>query len=346
MRQRLNEKPKSILIVKLGAVGDCIHTLVAARVLRRRFPECTLGWLVEGKSKDVVLGHPDLDHVHVWNRKQSSADFFSGHPLRAKSEIDRVIHEIRGVGYEVAIDFQNLLKSGYFTRRSGAELRIGFDRLREGNFLFTNRRVTADAFSGHMVRRYLALLAPLGVEVKDDPPAVPIAVSDDDRQVVDSWWHDTLSAEERVVAINPAASLTRKLWPLSRYAEVADRLREQFGCRPLLIWGPNEQELVDEVAAQMKQEVLLAPPTTIKQLAYLFSRCTLYVGNDSGPMHLAAAMGIGVVGLFGPSDPRRVGPWTSKGRAVEPDEPFRKGRSMEGIDVERVVVAAAELLEK
>ena len=156
------DRPRSILIVKLGAVGDCIHTLVAAHVMRLTWPEITLGWLVEGKSKEVVLGCPDLNRVHVWNRRQTSADLQAGRAGRAWAEVRRVIAEMRAERYEIAIDFQNLFKSGFFAWQSGARRRIGFERLREANFLFMNDWVRAPR-DGHMVERYLDLLKPLGL---------------------------------------------------------------------------------------------------------------------------------------------------------------------------------------
>lgn len=336
--------PQSILIVKLGAVGDCIHALVAAHALRRAWPGITLGWIVEGKSKEVVLGHPDLDHVHVWNRRRSSVDLRAARPRQAWAETRRVIEEMREVGYEIAVDFQNLFKSGFFAWQSGARRRLGFERLREGSFLFMNdwRRVPR---GGHMVERYLKLLEPLGLKVEDRPPAVPIFVPEDKKKAADDFFAGQIPPGAKVVAINPAASLSRKVWPAERYAEAADLLARELGLLPLIIWGPGEEALANRVLHEMKAPGILAPRTTIKELAHLLSRCAVYVGNDTGPMHLAAAMGIAVVGLFGPSDPRRVGPWTARASAVEPPRPFSKNRRMEEITVEQVARAAAELLE-
>ncbi len=335
---------RSILIVKLGAVGDCIHTLIPLRALRLAFPQARIGWLVEGKSKEVVIGHEDLDLVHVWNRKQASRDFFAGHPLRAWSEIRRVINEMRAAEYEVAIDFQNLFKSGFFAWQSGAPTRIGFSRLREGNFLFTNRRVPAGNAVGHMVERYLKLLERLGISDDNPPPAKPIFIPEEKKTVVDEYWHKHVGTK-KIVALNPAASHSFKLWSPERYAAVADRLAHDHGAQSMIIWGPGEERLAHNILDQMRTPGLLAPPTTIKELAYLLSRCAMYVGNDTGPMHLAAAMGIAVVGLFGPTEERRVGPWTARARAVTPPEPFSKKRRMDAITVEQVVQAAGELLE-
>jgi len=336
---------KRILIVKLGAVGDCLHAMIALRVLRRHLPNAVLGWVVETKSEQVVAGNPDLNHLHVWRRKETSRLLKEGRLGAAWRSIHEVVEEIREVGYDTAIDFQNLFKSGFFARRSGAITRIGFARLREANFLFTNRRVQPRPDEIHMVRRYLALLRPLGIEENGFPPAVPVVVPKQDHAVIDEFFAAKVPEGRPVVAFNPAASLPRKLWPAQRFAEVADRLAETHRIVPLVIWGPGEEGLVAEFRSHAKSPVWTAPRTTLKELAYLLARCTLYVGNDSGPMHLAAAMGCAVVGLFGPTDPRRVAPWTPRAVCVEPGEPFSKTRRVDGIVGEQVVRAATSLLE-
>ena len=340
------DAPRRILIVKLGAVGDCLHTLIAVRELRRRFPEVRIGWVVETKSREVVAGHPAIDHLHVWDRKRTVAEWKKGNYRAGWQILSAVWQEIRAVGYDTAIDFQNLFKSGLFACRSGAPRRIGFRRCREANFLFTNLRVRPRPEQPHMVRRYLSLLEPLGVTVTDDPPAEPIVVPVDKKKAVDEFFAVRVSAGKTVVAFNPAASLPRKLWPIERFAEVADRLAETFDVLPLLIWGPGEEPLVEAMRGRMKREALVAPPTGIQELAHLLGKCALYVGNDSGPMHLAAAMGAAVVGLFGPTDPRRVAPWTKRSLAVEPFEPFHKRRRLDGITTDQVYRAAATLLER
>ena len=339
-------EPKRILIVKLGAVGDCLHGLSAVGALRLVRPDAEIDWLVETKSQEVVLGHPDLNRVHVWNRRAAAADMKKGQVGAAWSTIREVVAAVRAVGYDAAVDLQNLFKSGFFTLRSGAPLRIGVGRPREGNFLFMNKWVRPREADYHMVRRYLALLAPLGVDPTVAPPPPAIFIPADKMRVADEFFIDDVPAGRPVVAINPAASLPRKVWPADRFAAVADRLVETFGVKPLLIWGPGEEPAVAAVRRAMKREALVAPRTSLKELAHLLSKCVMYVGNDSGPMHIAAAMGAAVVGLFGPTDPRRVAPLGPNVRAVEPFEPFSQSRAVDGIAVAQVYTAAAQLLEK
>ncbi len=339
-------EPRRILVVKLGAVGDCLHTLSAVRVLRRRFPEAEIGWLVETKSQEVVLGHPDLTRVHVWNRKSASAELRKGSVGAAWATVRATVAELRAARYDAAIDFQDLFKSGFFAWRSGARLRIGFARPREANFVFTNEWVRPREQDYHMVRRYMALLAPLGVDAAEAPLPASMFIPDDKKAVADEFFAREVPAGRPVVAINPAASLPRKIWPAERFGAVADRLCETFRVVPLLIWGPGEEPFVAAVRRAMKQESLVAPRTSIKELGRLLGKCALYVGNDSGPMHIASAMGAAGVGLFGPTDPRRVAPWSPNFRAVEPFEPFAKHRPVDGISVDQVYHAAAQLLEK
>ena len=293
-----------ILIVKLGAVGDCVHALYALGALRQKYPDATIGWAVEEKSSQIVLGQPALDEVHVISRKKGWMKWLAD----AK--------DVRRVRYDTAVDLSNLLKSGWVTRRSGARLRIGFDRWREGNFLFTNRRIRSR--KGHMIERYHNLLAPL--EVGDLPPKVQIVVPEFKQIKMNAFVKDELGGGDPIVALNPHASWPDKRYPPDRYGVVADKLAES-GARVLLLWGgKSEFQAVKELAGSMISQPVIAPPADLQELYHLLSLCTIYLGNDTGPMHMAAAAGIGVVGLFGPTDPERVGPWTDKKRIVTAPE--------------------------
>ncbi len=303
----------SVLIVKLGAVGDCVHTLYALRALRLAFPKAKIGWVVEGKSAGVVKGHPDLDEVIVFPRKEISAALKAGKIGDAIGAYRRFVKDLRGVKYETAVDFQNLFKSGFAARASGARQRIGFRRLREANFLFTNRWIKPYPGARHAIEKYFSLLRPLGIDkIPDD---VHIHVPDEKKEAVDLFWRENNLHKKRVVAVNPEASWPNKKLGADKYARAIDELAAQ-SIQSVIIWGPKEEQSAQSLRGACRAKPLLAPPTDIKELYYLLSRCDAYLGNDSGPMHMAAAAGIGVAGVFGPSDPDRVGPWTERGIVV------------------------------
>ncbi|MCB1154096.1 glycosyltransferase family 9 protein [bacterium] len=309
----------SILIVKLGAVGDCVHTLYALRALREHYPDARIGWVVETKTSAVVDGHPDLDEVIVFPRKQISMSIKAGQWSEARRRLAAFRRELRAKKYDVAIDFQNLFKSGLVTWFSGATTRIGFRKIREANFLFTNQRIDASNVS-HAIEKYFALLAPLGV--RGIPGGVGMKIRDEDKVVADEYFKAHSLAGVPVVAVNPGASWVNKMLPAAEYARAIDRLQDA-GAKCVLIWGPGEESLVVDVTNDCETEPLVAPATNLKELSYFLSRCAAYLGNDSGPMHMAAMAGCAVVVPFGPSDPRRVGPWSDKGAPVTIDLPCR-----------------------
>ncbi len=304
----------SFLIVKLGAVGDCVHTLYPLRALREAYPDARIGWVVEDKSAGVVEGHSDLDEVIIFPRKAISLERQNGGLLAAGALLVDFQRDLQRRGYERAIDFQNLFKSGYVAWVSGAKRRIGFRKLREANFLFTNQRIPSEGT--HAIEKYMSLLWPFGIW--KIPESVTIHVPEKKKEAGDRFFEQHGLANSKVVAVNPGASWDNKRLESKKYAEAIDRLAED-GVRSVLCWGPGEEHLVEEIRPLCGSGPLVAPETDIKELFHLLGRCDLYLGNDSGPMHLAAAAGIGVAAVFGPSDPGRVGPFTQKRAIVRAD---------------------------
>ena len=339
-----------ILIVKLGAVGDVVHTLPSLRSLRKAFPDAFIAWVVEEKSKDVIIGNPDLDEVIVFERKKIQRGFKSlkdiGSSIR---DISDFLKRLRGHSFDIAIDFQTLFKSGLITYLSGAPKRIGFDKWRELNRLFTNKRVKS--VKEHVVDKYLDLVEATGVSI--DPTPVKIVYSSEDAAYIDDFLakvglakkHENPPApqsppvkggevfnipsplvgegqgeggKKRWVALNPGASWPSKLWGGDRYAAVCDKLADA-GIPVVIIWGPGEEGLVDGILESVKVRPIVAPKTSIKQLACLLESAGLYVGGDTGPLHMAVAMGTQVVGIYGPSDPKRNGPYGEGHRVLQAD---------------------------
>ncbi len=308
----------SLLIVKLGAVGDCVHVLYALRALRSAYPNAKIGWVVEEKSRGVMDGHPDLDELFVFPRKEISTHLMAGRLIAAIRAYRDFRRDIRKECYQVVIDFQNLFKSGLVALSSGGRKRIGFWKLREANFLLTNHWVNTYPNALHAIEKYFCLLRPLGIE--KIPESVQVYVPPEKMEVGDRFWIENDLSGRRVVAVNPEASWPSKKLELEKYAETIDALGET-GVKSLILWGPKEKESAENLRSLCRSEALLAPATDIKELYYLLKRCDVYLGNDSGPMHLAAAAGIGVAAVFGPSDPGRVGPWTDKGIVISSKTP-------------------------
>jgi lipopolysaccharide heptosyltransferase II len=337
-----------ILIIKLGAIGDVIHSLPVASTLRSRFPKSHLAWAVEERAAPVLEGNPDLDASILFERRRLAG-------LSAVSYMSEWVRSLRTERFDCVLDLHNLFKSGIMAYFSGAPLRVGFRKLREGNFIFMNRWIRPAPEHRHAVEKYLCLLGPLGVRESEWVLRFPLQWSHPDESRIDRFWSDSgLGPDEPVAAVNPGANWPSKRWGPLRYAEIADRLSKRHGIRPLILWGPGERPLAEAVAAAMTEKAVLAPETTLKQLMVLIGRCRMLIGGDSGPLHIASALGVPTVALFGPSDPARNGPYGNGHEIVRSDRPpaahwevkERGDRWMDAIAVDRVDEAVRKQIRR
>jgi lipopolysaccharide heptosyltransferase I len=336
------DAPRSIVLVKLSAIGDVLHGVPAAVALKRAFPAARIGWVVEGRSADVLAGHPAIDHLFRLPRGWMKS-------WQAVQSLRRQLGDFRA---DVAIDMQGLLKSGIATWLSGAAVRIGHARpeSREGAWLAYNRTVPATA--AHVVDRNCGLLAPLGVREAApafDMPAWPVS-----RHRVQEWL-TTLRLPSAPVVINPAAGWPSKIWAEDRFAAVARILRERHGLTSIIAWGGDrERAAAERIVAAAGQAAVIAPPTSLQDLGELCRQARLVISGDTGPLHLAAAVGTPCVGLFGPVPADRNGPYGAGHVTVEPPAALRPAwadrktdmLAMAGIDVESVAAAVRRTLAK
>jgi lipopolysaccharide heptosyltransferase I len=333
-----------IVIVKLSSLGDVVHALPIVPALRRALPDAHLTWVVEAREYALLRDHPDLDAVvpvdtRLWRR----LIWRPGGVLQVLGKIGRLRERIRRASFDVAIDLQGLIKSGLLTAYTGAPVRIGFaaGRCRERwNVLFTNRHVTPPARACHVVEQYLALLAPLGVEPGPAEFHVPVPAPAERR--IEEWLlKEGVKPGDRLVAINPGAGRPEKRWAVVRWSALAERLATEAGARPLLLWGPDEAHMAREISLALTgHSALLAPPTDLGELAALLKRCHLMIASDTGPLHLAAALGTPCLGLFGPTRAERNGPYGPRCRGLQSAD-----GTMAGLDVDAVFEAARGMLE-
>jgi len=334
--------PRAIVLVRLSAIGDVLHGVPTAAALRHAFPTARIGWAVEGRSADVLAGHHAIDHLFRLPRGW----------LRSPRAVLRLRRQLRWFGAEVAIDLQGLFKSGVATLLSGARMRIGHARptSREHSWLAYTHPVKATAT--HVVERTCELLAPLGLAVPTpafEMPRWPVS-RDRVRQ-----WLDSLRLSASPVLLNPGAGWASKRWPTERFAAVARVLYRRRGEPAIVVWGGAEERgLAEKIAAESFGAALVAPETSLQDLGELCRTSRLVISGDTGPLHLAAAVGTPCVGLFGPVPASRNGPYGAIHACVEPPLSLRPAWddrktdtvSMGGIDVERVVEAAQSILAR
>jgi lipopolysaccharide heptosyltransferase I len=305
----------NILIVKLSSIGDIVHTLPALAQLRRAFPEAHISWVVERAMADLLRENPMLDEIlevdtRTWRRQWL-------HPT-TWTEIRAALARLRRRRYDLGFDFQGLMKSGIVLWLSGAERRIGFEAaaLKErASRIFLTEMVAVPA-EGHVIERNLALVR--HVVGGDGPPPVyefPLAISEGDRRVVEEQL-EALDIGDFAL-LNPGGGWAAKRWAPEKYGAIADFLWERYGWVSLVPFGPGEAALAQAVARAARWGKAIPFPCTLKQLAVLADRARLFLGGDTGPLHLAAARGTPIVALYGPTSARRNGPFHPDDQVVE-----------------------------
>jgi heptosyltransferase I len=304
-----------LLIVRLGAMGDIIHTLPAAAALRAAFPAATLGWVVEqrwaellGTSSALRLGprspgRPLVDHLHTVNTKGWRTSMTSAETWK---QIAAAAREVRDQGYEVAIDFQGAIRSALIAKLSRANTIYGFERPREtlARTVY-DRRVSARG--AHVIEQNLSLAEEVAGRAL--APAGAVFPSD---EVSAREWERRLQDQRigKFALLNPGAGWGAKQWPAERYGQVA-RALETDGFTPIVNSGPGEEDLARAVR-QASNDAAVVVTCSIIQLIALTRRASLFIGGDTGPLHLAAALAVPVVGIFGPTDPARNGPFGTR----------------------------------
>ena len=287
---------KRLLVVRLGSFGDLIHTLPAVAAVRRgHHADLEIDWLVDAAHAGFLALVPAITNVVA----------LGGRTIAAWLEARRTLKARR---YDVAADFQGLIKSAALARLSGARRVVGFDRssLREpAAAVFYSERVTVGE-RGHVIEKNLRLAASLGARAGG--LEFPIA------QVESAGAHAAQAAAGGPYALlNPGAAWPNKRWPPDRLAAIARLLRERHGLASIVLWGPGEADAAQVVVAQSAGAARLAPETTWTDVLALARGAKLIVSGDTGPLHLAAAVGVPAVALFGPTNAGRNGPW------IEPD---------------------------
>ena len=335
----MSAAPRSIALVKLSALGDVVHATPVAEALADAFPSARLTWIVERRAAALLQGHPRLAEVvtidtRAWRRVRTP-----GAALALAGTLRGLRRHLRTLRFDVALDLQGLVKSGVVTAATGAPLRIGFAtgfRRERLSGLFANRHVTPPPSARHVVEQYLALLEPLGVHAPRVVFRLPAREAAEGR--VDELFAESgLKPHGRVVVLNPGAGKAAKRWPVERFHELATRLAREASARVLVLWGPGEEAAARAIAEA--PGAVLAPPTDLETLIAIVRRASVVVAADTGPLHVAAAVGVPCVGLYGPTSAVRNGPYGAGHRTVSAPDGH-----MTAIDVPPVLAAARELL--
>jgi len=343
-----------LLIVRLSAMGDIIHTLPAAQALREAFPHAMIGWLIEERWAELLCApraprrgprsaqRPLADWVHTVNLTGWRKSLFT---ISTLQQIAKVWNDVRAVRYQVAVDLQGAIRSAVLARWSGARVLYGAAEPRESpaSMWYTRRAI---ARGTHVIEQNLSI-ADAVAHQKFNAPRLEFPRDVEAEQRMDQRL--TEAGIGQFAILNPGAGWGAKRWPPERYGQVARALAEG-GVPSILNCGPGEDDLAR--AAQAASEGAAHPiKCSITELIALTRRAKLFVGGDTGPLHLAAALQVPVVAIFGPTDPARNGPYGTRSIVLRnPESPTTHARRMapdEGmleISSEAVVSAARSLL--
>ncbi|HZR46786.1 MAG TPA: glycosyltransferase family 9 protein [Candidatus Manganitrophaceae bacterium] len=327
---------REILIIKPSSLGDIIHALPAVGVIRKRFDRARISWLVKPEWSALLKGHPFIDEA-------ITAPFTWG-------SLPELIRSVRRRRFDLVVDLQGLFRSAFLGWVTGAPVRLGFADGREGAPWFYTDRVAVPAGVDHAVDRYRVVAKALGGLLREadfglTPP--PEAVSSADRLLAEAGL-----AGAAFAIIHPTARWENKKWPAERFAALGDWLIAEKKMPLLFIGGPGEREEVARVISMMKEPAFnAAGKSSLLESAELIRRARFFICNDSGPMHLAAAMKTPLFALFGPTDPGKVGPYGAAHTVIQKKidcfgcgrgRCARENQCMKAISVEEVQQAIEE----
>ena len=281
----------NILVVKLRAIGDVLLSTIVLQNLRAFFPQARIDFLTERPSREVVEGNPNLDSVIVFDHKRDSGL--------------GLILEVRRRRYDLIIDLFGNPRSALLTLFSNAPYRVGY-RFKWRQYCY-NIVVEPRGGEAHNAEFNLDALRAIDIPCSNSTVSFPLEIEAE--QFAERFLHEAHLDHKPIIALNSGGGWYAKRWRLSQFAELGDRIVNEFDLAILLIWGPGEEEDARLIQSLMRSKSTVIPRTNLKQLAALLKRSTLLVTNDSGPMHIAAAMRTPILAVFGPTNPELQGPY-------------------------------------
>jgi heptosyltransferase I len=287
--------PQRVLIIKPSAIGDIVHALPVLPRLKKRWPSAKISWLVAPAGAALIERHPLLDEVIPFERGR----YGGWYNPAAMWDLFKFLYQLRRRKFDLVIDLQGLFRSAWISAACGAPRRVGFSNARELAPWFYTDLVNCSWDHDHAVERYLKVAAALGCE--DGPVEFCFAVDDADRRYI----AELIEPGMKYAVLMPGTNWPTKRWPIERFAALAEMLKTRLGLETIVAGGSADAE----IARQIPAKINLAGRTNLRQIVALLERACLVVANDTGPMHVAAALGVPLVAPYGPTDPTRTGPY-------------------------------------
>lgn len=318
---------RNILVIRLSSLGDVLLTVPAVQAIKAASPLSTVSWLVEGPQSDLLACQDFIDRVIEFPRSAIGRELRKGRFFSALAVLSAFRSALRQQAYDLVVDFHGIVKSALLSRTARAGKRIGFDRTfaREGSWLAYDEKTKGRDRRMHKTARNMLLASFFGARPAGAGATVPeidLKVQPEAQAYIDAFLAKS-GVNRPIFAVNPFCSKGSafKRWDLERYGELIRRVGDSTGATMMVLWGPGEEEEARRLVADTDGRAYLACPTTIPQAYALLRRTDLYVGGDTGVMHLAAFARVPVVAIFGPTDHLVNGPFGANHTIVRKDLP-------------------------
>jgi len=348
-------KLSNILIIRLSSLGDVLMTIPAVRGIREKFPDAHISWLAEGPVGEFLACQDFIDEVIIFPRGDTMKGLKKGNISRAKKAISPFLRNLRKREYDLVVDFHGIAKSAIFSMMTRGKKKIGFGDMfaKEKSHCVYHNRINGPNKRIHKVERNMLLANHLGYD--NSVPKPTLKTSDDATVYADNFFREIGNAP-LLFAVNPFSSKGTdfKRWPMERYAELIARIHHELGEKTLILWGPGEEEEALRLKEMSGDGAYLACPTNIPQLFALLRKVPIYIGGDTGVMHLATAAGAQVIAIFGPTDFKINGPYGREHTIIREDVPCSPCKKRDCSDrqcfapitVEKIVQAVNVVLKR
>jgi lipopolysaccharide heptosyltransferase I len=312
-------KPSNILVIRLSSLGDVLMSMPAVKSIKDHFPESRISWLVEGSVGDLLSSQPFIDEVIPFPRGRTVQALRHGHLGLARIEMSHFLKRLRKDRFDMVVDFHGIIKSTLFSLCARGGKRVGFDRMyaKEKSHLFYHERVGGHDRRLHKVEKNMLLPRHLGA--KGAVPEIDLLATPEAAAYIDRYFEkEGISSLSPVFAVNPFSSKgsSFKRWDIHRYARLIGRIRNNTPAQIIILWGPGEEDEARSLQKDAGDRVFLSCPTNVPELLALMKKVDMYIGGDTGVMHLAAFARTPVVAIFGPTDVKINGPYSRKSTVV------------------------------
>jgi lipopolysaccharide heptosyltransferase I len=337
------EGPKNILIIKPSALGDIVLALPALSAIRRNFPGARISWLIRPEYAPLLEGNPNLTEIIPFDRKLYGRAWYDP---RALGRLLTFIGGLRRGGFDTVVDLQGLFRTAGLGWLSGARKRLGMANAREYAALFYTEKVKQEEGEIHLADYYLKIVRQMGAS--DLKVEFTIPHSDEAVNSIKRILAQNNVPIEKYAVFVPGSAHEDKCWPKEHFAELAERIAERFGLTIVACGGAGEANIVKEMKALSRTPIAdLAGKTTLRELVELMRVARLVVSNDTGPGHIAAALGVPIVMIFGPTNPVRIMPY-GRPECIAAREPYGRGTGIKSKDPRHSVseITVDEVFEK